>query len=170
MQNIDNLKKVEWVIKDGKLVELGYHPWFDVSFKSSYHDASDVLEALEERMERGIRHRSGLTDEGPVWSFGAPTPGIASISPSMVTEGDATFALTLKGVNFIQKSLVYIERTPLPTQWVSPTELRATVDERLVRGVGTYEIKVKNLDFYAQQPQWGGTTSPPRRLLVNFRY
>ncbi|MCZ6488924.1 MAG: amidohydrolase family protein [Acidobacteria bacterium] len=170
LQNIDNLKEVEWVIKDGKLVELGYHPWFDVPFKSSYHDASDVLEALQERMERGIRHRSGLTDEGPVWSFGAPTPGIASISPSMVTEGDATFALTLKGVNFIQKSLVYLERTPLPTQWVSPTELKATVDERLVRGVGTYEIKVKNLDFYAQQPQWGGTTSPPRRLLVNFRY
>jgi len=59
---------------------------------------------------------------------------------------------------------------PLPTEFVNDYELRATVDERKVRGAGTFQIKVKNLDPFAQQPHWGGTTSLPKPLIVNFKY
>ena len=170
LQSIRNLQQIEWVIKDGKLVNQGYHAWFDSPLKNYYDDADDLVAALKERMEKGIRHRAGLLDVGPVWSFGAPTPGIESISPTMVTEGDPTFTLTLKGVGFMKKSVVYFEKVPLRTEFVNDNELRATVDERMVRGAGTYDIKVKNLDPFAQQPQWGGTTSWPKHLMVNFQY
>ncbi len=170
LQSIRNLQLIEWVIKDGKLVNHGYHAWFDSPLKNYYGNTDDFVAALKERMEKGVRHRAGLLDVGPVWSFGAPMPGIESISPRIVTEGDPTFTLTLKGVGFMKKSVVYMGNLPLPTEFVNDYELRATVDERKVRGAGTFQIKVKNLDPFAQQPHWGGTTSLPKPLIVNFKY
>ena len=169
LQDIGNLQNIEWVVKDGKLVDRTYHPWFDPPLKNFYHIAVDVVEALEQRSLQGIRVMSGLLDGGPAWSFGMPRPGIKSISPRMVTEGDPTVTLTIKGVNFTRKSVAYFESRPLPTQMGSETELKATVDERLIRGAGTFAIVVKNLDL-SQQPQWGGTTSNDLELLVNYRY
>jgi len=170
LQDIRNLQQIEWVIKDGERVNHGYHAWFDSPLKNFYSNTDDFVAALKERMEKGIRHRTGLRDVGPAWSFGAPMPGIESISPRIVTEGDATFTLTLKGVGFMKKSVVYMGDLPLPTEFVNDYELRATVDERKVRAAGTFAIKVTNIDPFAAQPHWGGTTSLPKPLIVNFRY
>jgi len=170
LQDIRNLQQIEWVIKDGEVVNYGYHAWFDSPLKNFYSNTDDHTAALKERMEKGIRHRTGLRDVGPAWSFGAPMPGIERTSPRIVTEGDATFTLTLKGVGFMKKSVVHMDEDPLPTEFVNDYELRATVDESKVRAPGTFRIRVKNLDPFAAQPHWGGTTSLPKPLIVNFKY
>jgi len=170
LEDIRNTQKIEWVIKDGEIVNNGFHPWFDSPLKNFYSNTDDHTEALMERMEKGIRHRTGLRDVGPAWSFGAPMPGIMRLSPRIVTEGDQTFTLTLRGVGFMKKSVVFMDEGPLPTEFVSDYELRATVDERRVRAAGTFAITVRNLDQFAAQPHWGGTTSLPKPLIVDFRY
>jgi imidazolonepropionase-like amidohydrolase len=170
LEDIRNTQNIEWVIKDGEIVNNGYHPWFDSPLKNFYSNFDDHTEALKERMEKGIRHRTGLRDVGPAWSFGAPMPGIERTSPRIVTEGDSTFTLTLKGVGFMKKSVVYMDEDPLPTEFVNDYELRAIVDESKVRAPGTFRIRVKNIDQFAAQPHWGGTTSLPKPLIVNFKY
>ncbi|MDX1499424.1 MAG: amidohydrolase family protein, partial [Woeseiaceae bacterium] len=170
LEDIHNTQDIEWVIKDGKIVNNGFHPWFDSPLKNFYSNFDDHTEALIERMEKGIRHRTGLRDVGPAWSFGAPMPGILSISPRIVTEGDATFTMTLRGVGFMKKSVVFLDDNPVPTEFVSDSELRATIDETKVRSPATIGVRVKNLDQFAAQPHWGGTTSLPKPLLVDFRY
>ncbi len=176
LQDIRNLQKIEWVIKDGKLVDRTFHPWFDPPLKNYYFGASeeivegrDVVAALKRRAEEGIR-LGGTGDIGPAWSFGLPTPAIESLSPNMVTEGDPTVTLTIKGVNFTVSSVVYLDSYPIPTQMVSETELRATITPELMSRPATFAIIVKNLGDFWQQPQWGGATSNRAHLLVNYRY
>ena len=170
LEDILNTQKIEWVIKDGVIVNNGFHPWFDSPLKNFYSNFDDHTQALIERMEKGIRHRTGLRDVGPAWSFGAPMPGISRVSPRIVTEGDQTFTLTLNGVGFMKKSVVFLDDDPLPTEFVNNGELRATVDESKVRSPQTIKVRVKNLDQFAAQPHWGGTTSLPKPLLVDFSY
>lgn len=170
LQDIRNLHQIEWVIKDGKVVDRTYHPWFKNPLMNFYQgtpvEASDWLAALKQRTLQGIRAGSGLTDEG--WAFGQPTPGIESISPDMVTEGDPKLTLTLKGVNFTRRSLVLIENQAVPTEFVSDTELRATIDPAYIAHVGTLSIRVKSPGSQ-QQSQWGDGSNMAH-LLVNFRY
>jgi hypothetical protein len=170
LQDIRNLHQIEWVIKDGKTVDRTYHPWFKNPLMNSYLgspvESSDWVAALKQRTIQGIRAGSGLTDEG--WAFGQPTPGIEAISPDMVTEGDPTVSLMLRGVNFTKRSLVYLENQALPTQLISDTELRATIDAAYIAHVGTLSIRVKNPGSQ-QQPQWGDGSNTAH-LLVNFRY
>ncbi len=85
------------------------------------------------------------------------------------TEGDPTLTLTIRGVNFTIKSLVYFDGHPVPTRLVSETELKATIEAGFIARPDTVAVIVKNLGL-PQQPQWGGNTSNRAHLLVNFRY
>ena len=76
--------------------------------------------------------------------------------------------LTIQGVNFTNKSQVYLENHPLATRLVSETELQATIDDSLIAHPETFAITVENPGLLAQ-PQWGGTSNRAH-LLVNFRY
>jgi hypothetical protein len=169
LADIRNLKKIEWVIQDGKVVDRAYHPWFDPPVKNAYFGSLDWVAALKQRTQQGIRSTTGLTDVGPVWSFGQPTPGIESASPRLVTEGGPSFMLTIRGVNFTNKSLVYVEGHPVPTKLVSEAELNATIDSSVIARPATLAIIVKNIGV-TQQPQWGGGVSNVATMLVNFRY
>lgn len=167
LADIRNLKKIEWVIQDGKVVDRAYHPWFDPPLKNAYTGSQDWVAALKQRTQQGIRSTTGLTD--PAYNFGQPTPGIESVSPRLATEGGPSFTLTIRGVNFTSKSLVYVEGHPMPTKFVSETELAATIDAAVIARPATLAIIVKNIGV-AQQPQWGGGVSNTATLWVNFRY
>ena len=169
LQDIRNLKKIDWVIKDGKVVDRSFHPWFKNPLRNAYGgmvQGRGWVAALKQATALGIRARSGLKDS--THSFGQPCPGIESITPSMVTEGDPTVTLTIKGVNFTNKSLVLFDNQPLLTRLVSETELKATIDASLIAQPETFAITVSNPGLMAQ-PQWGGTSNRAY-LLVNFRY
>ena len=86
----------------------------------------------------------------------------------MVTAGDPTLTLTIKGVNFTSKSLVYFDGRIVPARLVSESELQVTIDASLIAHPETFTIKVKNPGLQ-EQPVWGDTSNGAL-LLVNFRY
>ncbi len=156
LQEISNLQKIEWVIKDGNVVDRTFHPWFENPLPRGAVEGSAWVRALRTQSMQGIE-------------FGQPPPGIQSISPTMVTEGDATLTLTIMGVNFTKKSLVYFGERSVPAERVSDTELEAVIDAGLIAQVGTYPVTVRN-PKPLQRPEWGDGTSNKAHLLVNFRY
>lgn len=169
LQNIRNVDKIDTVIKDGKVIDRTFHPWFNNPLRISYGgmvEGRDWVIALKQATELGIRAPSGLADSTN--SFGQPCPGIDSISPSLVTAGDPDLKLTIKGVNFTSKSLVYLDDQPIPARLVSGSELQATVDAGFLARPETLTIMVKNPGLL-EQPVWGGKSNRAA-LLVNFRY
>ncbi len=159
LQNIANLQKIEWVIKDGKVVDRTYHSWFRNPLPRGAVEARAWVAALKRQ----------TFQRDPTWAFGQPSPGIEFISPTLVTEGDPTLTLTIRGVNFTNKSLAYFDGQPVPTRLVSETELEATLEASLIARVGTYAIMVRN-PKPLQRPEWGAGTSNRAHLMVNFRY
>ena len=101
-------------------------------------------------------------------AFGQPPPGIESISPTLVTEGDPTLTLTVQGVGFTSKSRVFFDGAPLPFERVSETELKLTIDASLIVRAGTYSVQVRNPEPLLL-PQWGGVSNRAH-LLVDYRY
>jgi len=101
--------------------------------------------------------------------FGQPPPGIQSIEPTMVTEGDGTLTLSIRGVNFTKESTVYFGSQRVPSRLVSNSELEAVIDAALIASVGTYPVTVRNPEPL-QRPEWSNGTSNRAHLLVNFRY
>ncbi|MCZ6774779.1 MAG: IPT/TIG domain-containing protein, partial [Proteobacteria bacterium] len=156
LQDISNLQKIEWVIKDGKVVDRTYHAWFENPLPRGAVEGSAWVRALKTQNMQGTE-------------FGQPPPGIQSISPTMVTEGDATLTMTIRGVNFTRKSLVFFGERSVPAQLISDTELQAVVDAALIAKVGTFPVTVRNPDPL-QRPDWSDGTSNKAHLLVNYRY
>ncbi|MDX1499430.1 MAG: amidohydrolase family protein [Woeseiaceae bacterium] len=153
---IENLQDIEWVIKDGEIIDRTFHPYFENPLPRGAVEGSAWVRALKTQSMQGTE-------------FGQPPPGIQSIAPDMVTEGDATFTMTIRGVNFTPESLVYFGDRRIPTRLVSDSELEAEIDARLIATVGTYVVTVRNPDPL-QRPEWGNGTSNKAHLLVNFRY
>ena len=164
--DIRNMQKIEWVLKDGKVIDRSYHREFADPFEGAGVEAPEWVDALKRATMEGIRTVAGLTD--PTWAFGQPCPGIESISPIMVTEGGAAFTLTIKGVNFTKKSVVYLGGRPIPAELVNDTELRAAIDARSIARAGTSPVVVKNPGPLLSQPLWG-STSNRAYLTVNLK-
>ncbi len=157
LQDIRNVQKIEWVIKDGKMIDRTYHRWFTDPFEGAEVEAREWVEALKRATMEGVRTVAGLTD--PTWAFGQPCPGIEFISPIMVTEGGPIFTLTIKGVNFTKKSVVHFGGRPIPAQLVSETELRVTIGEHSIARAGIFPIMVRNPGPHLSQPKWGSTSN-----------
>ncbi len=82
-----------------------------------------------------------------------PWPILTAVAPSAVAAGGAAMSLTLQGANFAAGvSTAYWDGAPLPTTYVSPTELTAMIPAALAQG--TVAVTVVN------QPPGGGTSSP----------
>jgi len=109
--------------------------------------------------------RAGGIPNPPV----SPQPGIETISPTLVTEGDPTTTLVIKGFNFVRRMQVFFDGRSVPYRHVSPTELDVTLDASVLRTPGKFDIVIKNQGPVAT-PDWGNGTSNTAHLLVNFKY
>jgi hypothetical protein len=156
LQEISNLQKIEWVIKDGEIVDRTFHAWFENPLPRGEVEGSAWVRALKTQSMQGTE-------------FGQPPPGIQSVSPTLVTEGDATLTMTIRGVNFSRESVVYFGERRVPTRLVSDSELEAVIDAGLISQVGTFPVTVRNPPPL-QRPEWGNGTSNKAHLLVNYRY
>jgi hypothetical protein len=156
LDEISNLQDIEWVIKDGDVIDRTLHPWFENPLPRGAVEGSAWVRALKTQSMQGTE-------------FGQPPPGIQSISPTMVTEGDPTLTLSIRGVNFTRESLVYFGERRLPTRLLGDGEIEATVDATLIARVGTFPVTVRNPQPL-QRPEWGNGTSNKAHLLVNYRY
>ena len=88
-----------------------------------------------------------------------PTPGIISISPPEVEQGSAEVIITILGSDFVRSSVVRVNGSDRPTEYVSSTELHATLPSADFGAAGPVSIVVFN-------PAPGGGTSNLGSLLV----
>lgn len=178
--DIANLRAIDTVIMNGKVVERGY----DIGYHDPYRRNSELnppVEALPWVValrdasfnQRGFRY-VGRPPGGPGTPLPdpveAPQPAIETITPVMVTAGDPTTTVTLTGFNFVRKSRVYYNGTPVPYRALSPTQLEVTIDASLLRQPGWTDIVVVNpepLNPELGYP-WGNGTSNKAHLVVRF--
>jgi len=76
----------------------------------------------------------------------APSLTIASVSPASIAAGSSSFAMTVKGTNFVSGAAVDFNGTPVTTAFVSATQLTATIPANDVLTAGTALITVTNPD------------------------
>lgn len=92
----------------------------------------------------------------------APLPTLAAISPTSAAAGSAAVTLTVTGTNFLSGGLGSVVRwngVNLATQYVSPTQLTATLTEANLGASGTAAVTVFN-------PAPGGGTSAAQPFTV----
>jgi len=83
----------------------------------------------------------GGTSGAVIFTISA-APTISSLNPTCASAGDIQFTLTVNGTNFDSTSIVNWSGAALPTNFVSSTELTATVSATRIATAGTFSITV----------------------------
>jgi hypothetical protein len=178
LQDIKNLNKINTVIQDGKIVELGYHanyasPFSNMAAATVSVEGLPWAVALKKASRGGERGPQRGAEEGaipdPLYS---PQPAIETLSPIIVTQGDSAF-VTLTGFNFVRKSVIYFNGRPVPLRAVSSTELQVTLNAEALREAGRFDLVVKNpepLDPFYVRGMWGNGSSNVAHLIVDYKY
>ena len=107
LQDAANMRAVETVIQDGRIVERGYHANYRDPFINLGEPSVDALPWVV-AMKRVNRAGGELAD--PAYS---PQPAIESITPLIVTQTAGSVSVTLKGINFVRRSAVFFNDRPV---------------------------------------------------------
>jgi imidazolonepropionase-like amidohydrolase len=172
LQDIRNLRQVQSVIFDGKVQDMKYHASYRTPFLGgSGLDGNSVVEDIPWVVAMKAGTSGAQEGEAGPDQVRVGPPGILTISPYLVTEGSPTIAVTIKGANFVRRSQVYFDNKPVPAQWISGTEMRATIDENLLRQVGRFDLYIKTPGPLIN-PIWHARdgVSNMAHFLVNFKY
>jgi imidazolonepropionase-like amidohydrolase len=183
LADIMNLRKIDTVMKDGKVADREYHPWYKGWLFANARDdeGGPVVEnagwvaALKQATWRPNAGPTLLNIQGPAKPYptvpdmwASPTPAIESMEPHTIIQGSPTQTLEIKGFHYVKGSVVYVDGQPVPTQVVSRTEIKATVDSHILAQAGNRAVEVKNplpLD-----PNAWGDTSNKAHILVPFSF
>ena len=113
-----------------------------------------------------VRKGPGL---GPVPDYViSPTPGIEAIAPRTVLQGASQTTVTLTGVNFVKRSVAYVNGEAVPTIVDSTTKLRFVLSPEEFANAGKLHVVVRNpkpVDNY----EWGDTSNTAH-ILVPFSF
>jgi hypothetical protein len=188
LKDIENLKKTDTVIFDGKVIDRSYHGNYSTTFNPPGDQPSPAVEGLPwvvalMKVGRGGGAAAGGEGRGaaaPVADpASSPQPAIQKFDPYIVTQStpssttSSTATVTVKGINFVRRSIVHFKGKPVPTQVVSPTEIRFTLDTEALRTPGRFEFVVVNPAPVAPlftRGMWGNGTSNMAHLIVNYKY
>jgi len=172
LSDINNTRKLDLVIQDGKIVDRSYHAWYRSPFgKSSANAGNPVIPdaAWAAALKQATLGRGGRAGGNGIPNpVQAPTPGIESLFPYEVSQGAPVTTVTIKGFNFVQRSQVYLGDRPIATKVISRTEIQATLDANQLAKAGRFELAVKNPGPLAT-PRWGDTSNAAN-LLVPFAF
>ena len=149
LDNIDNTKKIERVMKGGQFVELGYHPDYSTSGP------------------RKIRIVPAI-----------PEAEISAISPHTVVEGNPELEMVVEGVGFIGNSVVRVDGVSVPTTFVSIRTLKAKIPADVVaravpnrfiafgpeQRVGVYGDRTVKITVFNAPPDGGTSNSVSLRV------
>jgi predicted amidohydrolase len=178
LQDIKNLDKINTVIQDGKVVELGYHSNYSSPFSNVAAQTISV-EGLPWAVE--MKKSSRGAEGGPQRAAddsvvpdppNSPQPAIETMNPIIVKQGEPA-VITLTGFNFVRKSAVYFNGKPVPFRAVKSTQLEVMLDAEALREGGRFDLVVKNpepLDPFFVRSMWGNGTSNIAHLIVNYKY
>jgi hypothetical protein len=167
LQDASNLRAINTVIQNGRIIERGYTANYSDPFVN-LGDPSVAALPWVAAMKANFRQAMQVGD--PAYS---PQPAIESITPLIVTQTDGTATVTLKGLNFVRRSVVFFKGQPVTSRIVSPTEIQVTLDAEALKAVGKFDIVVRNpepIDPAVQRGMWGSGTSNVAHLIVNYRY
>ena len=178
LQDIKNLDKINTVIQDGKVVELGYHSNYSSPFSNVAAQTISV-EGLPWAVEmkkstrgaEGGPQRTG-DDSAIPDPPNSPQPAIETINPIIVKQGEPA-VITVTGFNFVRKSAVSFNGKPVPFRAVKSTQLEVMLDAEALREGGRFDLVVKNpepLDPFFVRSMWGNGTSNIAHLIVNYKY
>lgn len=144
LENIRNSRTIDTVIQGGRVLPTGYH--------------RDYVNPIPRVTRVGV----GTNAAGGPPGEGAIAPQVTSVSPVEATEGSSNATLTVKGRGFTPASVVFFERSPIDTTFVSGTELKAVIPPQDLGRVGSYLIRVWT-------PKPGGGTSDALAFFVKYR-
>jgi hypothetical protein len=102
LENIDNSRRIERVMKGGKFVELGYTPHYSAPTRR--------IETIPS----------------------IPEPEISSITPHAAVEGTPDFEMVVEGVGFVSNSVVKVDDVSVPTTFVNIRTLKAKIPGSVV--------------------------------------
>jgi hypothetical protein len=170
-----NLRKIDTVIKDGKVADRAYHSWY-AGWMFAHRDndddaviaAKDWTAALKKATWRPNAKYGRYNAAGGFDSELSPTPGIEAISLHTVLRRGPDTPLTLTGFNFVRGSRVTFDGIPVPTEVRSRTEIRITIPENLLGRAGLMPLAVRNPQPLAD-PEWGDTSNTAY-VLVPFEF
>jgi hypothetical protein len=141
LADIRALGKIDVVIKNGEIVDTGYHPDYANPIPRPY--------------------------EPSLHSY--PVPKIARIAPVMAMEGGQPVALTIEGEGFVRGSVVQFGGVRVRTTWTSGKELKAEIPAHLLSRVGTYPVMVTNpIPVNVKDPLHEDERSNARYFMVSF--
>jgi Amidohydrolase family/IPT/TIG domain len=176
LQDIKNLDKINTVIQDGRIVELGYHANYSSPFSNVAAQTVSIeglpwavdMKKATAGAEGGPQRAANGVIPDPAFS---PQPAIETMNPIIVTQADS-ITVTLTGFNFVRRSTVYFKGTPAPFHIVSPTEIQVMLDPVALREAGRFDLVVRNpepLDPFYLRSMWGSGTSNVAHLIVKFK-
>jgi hypothetical protein len=102
LDNIDNTRRIERVMKGGRFIRLGYSP--------EYTRPQAPIRAIPS----------------------TPEPEISGITPNAVAEGSREFEMTVEGVGFIGESVVRVDGASVPTTFVNIRTVKAIIPASVV--------------------------------------
>ena len=73
-----------------------------------------------------------------------PVPSVSSISPNPIVAAGTSATLTVSGSGFIQGSVVQIDGSPVPTTFMSSTQLQAQIPNNDLVRLGQHSVTVFN--------------------------
>ena len=138
LKDIRATRKIAGVIKDGQPVDLSYHANFTNPIPRPHSQEF----------------------------YGYPVPVLDAVTPKLADEYDDDMGMTIKGKNFFPVSVVHFGGAPIPSTFVSQTELRAMIPAYLLR-VGTVRVCVVNPKPHEFTDR--GATSNALPFMVRFR-
>jgi hypothetical protein len=196
--DIKNLRQIDTVIKDGRIVDRAYHPWYGGDMFSNTHESYDnaVVSDLEwvQGLKAATRNREprplfqvtapngamvniggGVNDirrgpgPGPVPNPTlSPTPGIETMMPHTLIQGTGDTTIALTGIGFTKRSVVYVNDVPVPTTAQSGTKLTFVLGQNEIAKAGKLHVTVKNPQPL-DTPIWGDTSNRAH-ILVPFAF
>ena len=134
LEDIQNAKTVETVVRGGEIMDTGFHSDYQFPFLRYGPETKHLYN---------------------------PVPVLSDVQPPVATQGSEV-ALRIFGQRFIPNSVLRLGELRVPTRWVSSTELSATLGTALTSAVGTFLITVETplpgggltepLEFYVTYP------------------
>ncbi|MFD1873758.1 IPT/TIG domain-containing protein [Hymenobacter bucti] len=98
-----------------------------------------------------------------------PAPLISNLSPSSAAAGSGAVALTVTGTGYVSSSAIQFNGVPLPTTFLSATQLTATIPATALATAGTYAVTVANpVPGGGSSPSADFTVTTPAPTLVSF--
>ena len=75
-----------------------------------------------------VVNSTGLQSLPVTLSVTNPAPSVTTYSPTSVSAGSGSFILAVQGNGFSQASDIYVDNTPIATQYISTTRIQATAE------------------------------------------